>query len=177
MSSKVYRIKLPAVKNTKKILTSSRTFQPVIPVFTVPCMGCSMPSGPWSRKRFSQDKTWRNKQFSRAHLSAGAPQTNNAAESRNKHLKSLPICKIRPSVCDSALRLLQEIRAMSENCALKKFHANDDDRGYTLTEVNDAIVFRSRLARNGNFLFPFWEDGSIRDDIPDVVVFCRSGLI
>ena len=48
---------------------------------------------------------------------------------------------------------------------------------YTPTEVNDAIVFRSRLARNENFLFPFREDGNIRDDIPDAVVFCRSGLI
>ena len=41
----------------------------------------------------------------------------------------------------------------------------------------DAIVFRSRLARNGNFLFPLWEDSNIKDDIPDAVVFCRSGLI
>ena len=67
---------------------------------------------------------------------------------------------------------------MSEKCAEKKFHANDDDRGYTLTELNYAIVYRSRLERNGNFLFPFWEDGkNHKKDIPDAVVFCRSGLI
>jgi len=66
---------------------------------------------------------------------------------------------------------------MSKKLELKKFHAKDDDRDYTPTEVNDAIVFKSKLARNGNFLFPFREDGNIKDGIPDAVVFCRSGLI
>ena len=133
---------------------------------------------PKAKAFFSKfDKTWRDKFWSRAFLRPGMPQTNNAAESKNKHLKNMPICKIRPSVCDSALRLLQEISAMSRKLELKKFHANEDDRDYTPIEVNDAVVFKSKLERNGNFLFPFWEDGNMKDDIPEAVVFCRSGLI
>ena len=118
-------------------------------------------------------RVWEELTWSRAFLPPGTPQTNNASESYNNHLKRLPICKIRPSVHDCAWRFLQEIPAMSKKCAEKKFHANDDDRGYTLTELNYAIVYRSRLERNGNFLFPFWEDGkNHKKDIPDAVVFC-----
>ena len=52
---------------------------------------------------------------------------------------------------------------MSKKYAQKKFHANDDDRGYTPTEVNDAIVYGERLERDGNFIFPFWEDDKNMD--------------
>jgi hypothetical protein len=130
-------------------------------------------------KRFTQkfNKVWGNKKWSRAFLPPGTPQTNNAAESFNKHYKSQPLCMFRPSVCDLARRFVEEISDMSKKYAQKKFHANDDDRGYTPTEVNDAIVYGAKLERDGNFVFPFWEDDKNKTDIPDAVVFCRSGLI
>ena len=43
--------------------------------------------------------------------------------------------------------------------------------------MNDAIVYRAKLKRDGNFVFPFWKDDKNKTDIPDAVVFCRSGLI
>ena len=87
------------------------------------------------------------------------------------------MCKIRPSVHDSANAFAKELPVLSEKYAQKKFHANDDDRDYTPTEVNDAIVYRAKLKRDGNFVFPFWKDDKNKTDIPDAVVFCRSGMI
>ena len=137
----------------------------------------------WGKKKSPQawikklHRSWGDKKWSRAFLPPGAPQTNNAAESFNKHLKNNRMCKIRPSVHDSANAFVKELPVLSEKYAQKKFHANDDDRDYTPTEVKDAIVYRAKLERDGNFVFPFWKDDKNKTDIPDAVVFCRSGLI
>jgi hypothetical protein len=137
----------------------------------------------WGKKKSPQawikklHRSWGDKKWSRAFLPPGAPQTNNAAESFNKHLKNNRMCKIRPSVHDSANAFVKELPVLSEKYAQKKFHANDDDRDYTPTEVKDAIVYRAKLERDGNFVFPFWRDDKNKTDIPDAVVFCRSGLI
>jgi len=113
---------------------------------------------------------WKGKKWSRAFLPEATSQTNNGAESHNKHYKER-FLKSRPSLFDTCVNMFSDVEQISSDFANKGLRGKSEYYLVTHNHWKQAKIYQKELNESNHF-FPFHENDDT--EAPPVYVLYPS---